>query len=149
MVREAERAARSLGMQLIPVEVADPYPFEQAFAAMAKARAEALVPAPSPLFYSHMSEILALTERMRLRAIFIGREFAQAGGLIAYGPDISAVFRRAAHQVDKILRGAKAGDLPVEYPKEFELVVNLKTAKDLGLTIAKNVLAQATEVIPQ
>jgi putative ABC transport system substrate-binding protein len=147
-VGAAERAASSLGMQLIPVEVADPYPFEEAFAAMAKARAEALVPMPSPLFASHMSEIVAQTERMRLPAIFIGREFAQAGGLIAYGPDISAVFRRAASQVDKILRGAKPGDLPVEYPKDFELVVNLKTAKDLGLTIPRTVLIRATEVIP-
>jgi len=145
-LQEAERAARSLGMQLIQFRVDDPYPFEHAFAAMAKARVDALVTMPSPVFVSRIRNIVALTTQMRLPAVFFEREFAEAGGLMAYGPNVPAVFRRAAAQVDKILRGAKPADLPVEYPRDFDLAINLKSANALRLTIPKAVLSRATEV---
>jgi putative ABC transport system substrate-binding protein len=147
-LQEAERAARALGLQFIPIEVADPYPFEQAFATMAKARADGLVPMPSLVFVSRIPEIVALTGRMRLPAVFFEREFAEAGGLMAYGPNVPAVFRRAADYVDKILHGTKPADLPIWYPMKFELIINLRTANALGLTIPPTVRYRADQVIP-
>ena len=146
-LHEAERAARALGLQLHPVEMREPYPFEQAFATMAAAHADALITQPSGVFLSRHTQIVALAARTQLPGMFPEREFAEAGGLMAYGASLPANFRRAATYVDKILKGAKPVDLPVEQPMKFELVINLKTAKALGLTIPPTVLFQADEVI--
>ena len=146
-LQETERAARALGMQLHPVEVRDPYPFDQAFATMAEAHADALITQPSAQFFTRRTQLVDLTVKTRLPGIFPEREFAEAGGLMAYGNSIPAVFYRAATYVDKILKGAKPADLPVEQAMKFELVINLKTAKVLGLTIPPTVLFQADEVI--
>ncbi len=142
-----QTAARALGVQLHPVEVRDPYPFDETFATMAEAHADALITQPSPVFFGRRTQIVDLAARMRLPGIFPEREFAEAGGLMAYGINIPANFRRAATYVDKILKGAKPGDLPVEQPMKFELVINLKTATALGLTIPPTVLFQADEVM--
>jgi putative ABC transport system substrate-binding protein len=133
-LQETERAARALGVQLHPVEVREPYPFEQAFATMAAAHADALITQPSGVFLSRHTQIVTLAARTQLPGIFPEREFAEAGGLMMYGPSIPAIFRRAATYVDKILKGAKPADLPVERPMKLELVINLKTAEALGRT---------------
>ncbi len=146
-LHETERAARALGVQLHPVEVREPYPFDEAFATMAEAHADALIMQPSPQFFTRRTQIVDLAVKMRLPGIFEGREFVEAGGLMAYGNSVPAVFYRAATYVDKILKGAKPTDLPVEQPTKYELVINLKTAKALGLTIPPTVLFQADEVI--
>ena len=146
-LQEAETAARALGIQLHPVEVRAPYSFDQAFATITEAHADALVTKPSALFFTHRTQIVDLAVQMRLPGIFPEREFAEAGGLMAYGNSASAVFYRAAAYVDKILKGAKPADLPVERPTKFELVINLKTAQALELTIPPTVLFQADEVI--
>ncbi len=146
-LQEAERTARALGLQLLPVEVEDPYPFEQAFATIAAAHADALITQPSGVFLSRHTQLVALAARTQLPGMFPEREFAEAGGLMAYGSSILANFRRAATYVDRILKGAKPADLPVEQPMKFELVINLKTAKALGLTIPPTLLFQADEVI--
>jgi ABC-type uncharacterized transport system substrate-binding protein len=146
-LHEAERAARALGIQLLPVEVREPYPFDQAFTTMVEAHADALIMQPSGLFYSRRTQIVDLAARTRLPGIFPERQLAEAGGLMAYGVSSAANFRRAATYVDKILKGAKPADLPVEQPTKFEFVINLKTAKALGLTIPPTVLFQADEVI--
>ena len=146
-LRETERAARALGVQLHPVEVRDPYPFDQAFAAMAEAHADALITQPSAVFWDRRPQVVDLAARMPLPGIFPEREFAEAGGLMAYGPSVTANFHRAATYVDKILKGTKPADLPVEQPVKFELVINLKTAKALGITLPPTLLFQADEVI--
>jgi putative ABC transport system substrate-binding protein len=145
--RETERAARALGIQLHPVEVREPYPFDQAFATMVEAHVDALITHSSAVFFTRRTQIVDLAARMRLPGIFPEREFAEAGGLMAYGMDVLTHFRRAATYVDKILKGAKPADLPVERPMKFELVINLKTAQALGLTIPPTLLFQADEVI--
>ena len=147
VLQELETAARALGMQLQPVEVRDPYPFDQAFATMAEAHADALITLPSGVFASRRTQIVDLASKTRLPGIFPGREFAEAGGLMSYGPSAAANFHRAATYVDKILKGAKPADLPVEQPTKFELVINLKAAKALGLTIPPTMLFLADEVI--
>ena len=146
-LQETERAARALGLQLHPVEVREPYPFDQAFATMAEAHADALLMQPSGLFFTRRTEIVDLAVQTRLPGIFDVREFAEAGGLMAYGNSLPAVFYRVATYVDKILKGAKPAELPVEQAMKFELVINLKTAKALGLTIPPTLLFQADEVI--
>jgi len=146
-LQELETAARALGIQLHPVEVRAPYPFDQAFATMTEAHADALITQPSAIFLNRRTQIVDLAARTQLPGIFPEREFTEAGGLMAYGSSVTANFRRAATYVDKILKGAKPGDLPVEYPIKFELVINLKTAKALGLTIPPTLLFQADEVI--
>ena len=134
-------------MQLHPVEVRAPDPFDQAFATMAEVHADALITQPSAVFLNRRTQIVDLAARMQLPGIFPDRELAEAGGLMTYGPSVTANFRRAATYVDKILKGTKPGDLPVEYPMKFELVINLKTAKALGLTLPPTLLFQADEVI--
>jgi putative ABC transport system substrate-binding protein len=146
-LQETERAARALGLQLHPVEVREPYPFDQAFATMAEAHVDALLMQPSGQFLTHRTEIVDLAVQKRLPVIFDVREFAEAGGLMAYGNSIPAVFYRLATYVDKILKGVKPAELPVEQAMKFELVINLKTAKALGLTIPPTLLFQADEVI--
>jgi len=145
-LQEAERAAHALGMQLHPVEVHALYPVDQAFAAMAAAHADALVTQPSAEFFTRRAQIVALAAQTKLPTLFPEREFVEAGGLMAYGNSVPAVFYRAATYVDKILKGAKPADLPVEQPTKFELVINLKTAEALGITIPPTLLFQADEV---
>jgi putative tryptophan/tyrosine transport system substrate-binding protein len=145
--QETETAARALGVQLLPVEVREPYPFDQAFATMAEAHADALITLPSTVFMNRRTQIVDLASKTRLPGIFPDRELADAGGLMSYGPSLTASYHRAAIYVDKILKGAKPADLPVERPTTFELVINLKTAQALRLTVPPSILFQATEVI--
>ena len=144
VLQELEIAARALGVQLQPVEVRDPYMFDQAFATMAEAHADALIRLPSGLFTSRHTQIVDLAARTRLPGIFPNSVFVEAGGLMAYGPSVATNFRRAATYVDKILKGARPADLPVEQPMKFELLINLKTAKDLGLTIPQSSSSRRT-----
>jgi putative ABC transport system substrate-binding protein len=142
-----ESAARKLGVTFQSVEVRGRNEFEGAFAAMVRERANGLVVATDPVMVGPRGQVVLLAARSRLPAMYGLREFAEAGGFMSYGPNIADLFRRAATYVDKILKGAKPGDLPVEQPTKFELVINLKTAKALGLTIPPSVLGRADEVI--
>ena len=146
-LKALEEAARPLQLQLQPVVARTGADFESAFAAMARGHAQALhVLATAP--YSPVRRRLAeLAIRYRLPTCFVHRENAEAGGLMSYGPDVNALVGRGAIYVDKILRGAKPGELPVEQASKFELVINLKTAKALGLTIPQTILLQADQVI--
>ena len=129
------------------MEVQAPDKFESAFAAVTAAHAGALMVLPDPLLYGQHPRIVTFTAASHLPALFPEREVAEAGGLIAYGPSIPASFQRAAAYVDKILKGAKPADLPVEQPTKFELVINLKTAKTLGLDVPLHLQQLADEVI--
>jgi len=142
-----EAAARSLGVELQILEVRRPEDFQRAFGAARKGRAGALNVLASPFLYGHRQTIIDLAAKNRLPAIYQWREMAEAGGLMSYGPTLSELFRLCATVLDKILKGAKPGDLPVEQPKKFELVINLKTAKAIGLKIPQSVLVRADEVI--
>ena len=146
-IRETTAAARTLGIQLQAVDVRESNDFEQAFEAATKERAGALLTLDDPLFFTHRSKIVELAAKRRLPAIYGFREFVEAGGLMTYGPNLPNMYHRAAAHVDKILKGAKPGNLPVEQPTKFELVINLKAAKQIGLTIPPNVLARADRVI--
>jgi putative ABC transport system substrate-binding protein len=146
-LKETQAAAQALGLQLHALAVRSPDEFDQAFAAMTRAHADALVLMPSGLFFSHHTQLAALAVQHRLPAMFMEREFVEAGGLMAYGPSLADLSRRAATYVHKLLQGAKPADLPVEQPTKFELIINLKTAKELGLTIPPTVLFQADEVL--
>jgi putative ABC transport system substrate-binding protein len=146
-MKQAEVAARSLGVKLQGLEVRSPSDFERAFEAATRARAGALFIPDSALFYTHRTRIVELAAKHRLAAMYGIREFVESGGLISYGASIPDMYRRAATYVDKILKGAKPADLPVEQPTRFELVINLKTAKALGLTIPQSVLIRADQVI--
>jgi putative ABC transport system substrate-binding protein len=146
-VKTMEHATRQSGVRFQSVKVEAPREFESAFAAMAEERAEALVVFGDPLTFAHRGPLTELAARYRLPAIYPYREFADAGGLMSYGPNLPAFWRRAASYVDKILNGAKPAELPVEQPMKFELVINLKTAQALGLTIPPTLLFQADELI--
>jgi putative ABC transport system substrate-binding protein len=146
-VKEAEIAARQLGLQLHRVAVRDAADLENAFAAMSKAGATALLVADDAMLGNNAGRIAALAAQRRLPAIYGWRDFVEAGGLMAYGPSLHDQYRRAATYVQKILRGAKPAELPVEQPTTFELVVNLRTATALGLNIPQAVLLRADEVI--
>jgi len=143
---EAEQAARALRTETVLVEVRNG-DYEGAFSTLAAERADALFVLSNPLLNRDRKRIIALAARHRLPAIYEWREFAEDGGLLAYGAKIRDLHRRVAEYVDKILKGAKPGDLPVEQPTTFELLVNLKTAKALGLTIPPSLLARADQVI--
>ena len=147
MSREVGGAARALGVQLQVLDVRVPNELDSAFARMTRDRAGALPIMGDTMFTLHREQIAVLATKNRLPAISGPREFAEAGGLMAYGRSLPYEFRRAATYVDKILMGAKPADLPVEQPTKFELVVNLKTAKALGLKIPQSVLIRADEVI--
>src|SRR5262245_11912331 len=121
--------------------------FDRAFSDMTRAHAGALAALPSVMFINERRRLVDLAAKNRLPAVYIAREFVDAGGLMAYGPNVADLVRRAAPYVDKILKGAKPSDLPVEQPTTFELVINLKTAKALGLTIPQSVLLRADQVI--
>jgi ABC-type uncharacterized transport system substrate-binding protein len=147
-VKEAEVPGRALGVQLIPVVVQGPDDIEGAFRAMGKERINGLVMRlPASGYSTHYKRVAELTMKARLPAIGTQTNWVNAGGLMSYGPDFSIGYRRAATYVDKILKGTKPADLPVEQPTKFELVINLKTAKQIGLIIPPNVLARADRVI--
>ncbi len=146
-LKDLQVAAQQLKVKLLPEGVREPSQLDRAFAAMAAARAQALVVFTSPLTVRFRGRIVDLAAKSRLPAMYGFREFAVDGGLMAYGPNVPDACRRAATYVDKILKGAKPGDLPVEQPTKFELVINLKTAKTLGLTIPPLLLSRADQVI--
>jgi putative ABC transport system substrate-binding protein len=143
----SEVAARTLGVALQPLEVRGPEDFEAAFAAATRGNAQALIAFDDTLILAHKPRIVALAASSRLPAMYGLREFPDDGGLISYGPSFADLFRRAATYVDKILKGAKPADLPVEQPTKFELVINRKTANALGLAVPPTLLAQADDVI--
>ena len=144
---ETAAAARKLGMALQPLDIRGPEDFEQAFAAATRGNAQALIVFDDGLTVAHRSRIVTLAASSRLPAMYGLREFPDDGGLIAYGPNFADLHRRAATYVDKILKGAKPADLPVEQPTKLELVINRKTANSLGLTVPPTLLAQADDVI--
>jgi putative ABC transport system substrate-binding protein len=144
--RATEAAAQSLGLQLVELRH-PPYDFEGARGIAIREGAQALVVLSSPLFLPQRAQIAALAVKNRLPVIFLFREYAEAGGLMAYGVNLHDMYRRAAYYVDRILQGAAPADLPVEQPTKFELVINLKTAKALGMTMPPSLLVLADEVI--
>jgi putative ABC transport system substrate-binding protein len=146
-LREAEAAARAMGVRLQTLEARGPQDIDTAFAAMNRERAGALLILADAVFSTQRRQIADLAAKRRLPSIFHAREYAETGGLMVYGANYLDLERRAATYVDKILKGAQPGDLPVEQPTKFELVINLKTAKALGLTIPQTLLRRADEVI--
>ena len=143
----ALQAAATLRLELLSVEVGAADEINAAFGIMTRKRADALIVLPDAVLNSERSRIVELAASHKLPAIYAFREFVAIGGLMSYGADLNDLFRRAATYVDKILKGAKPADLPVEQPTKFELVVNLKTARALGLTLPPVLLAGADEVI--
>jgi putative ABC transport system substrate-binding protein len=146
-VRGARDAAKTLQVELVEIEFRTPKEATGSLARVLNAQAEALLVLADPLFLLEANRIAAFATSNKLPAIYGLREHAMAGGLMSYGPDVNQSFRRAAFYVDKILKGAKPADLPFERPTKFELVVNLKTAKALGLTIPPSILARADDII--
>jgi putative tryptophan/tyrosine transport system substrate-binding protein len=147
LLDEHEAAARVLGVQLLPLEVRGPDEFVGAFQAATQGQAQALITGPSALFFTHRARLAELALASRLPTMAGETGYAAAGGLMYYGPDIPGSFRRVAVYVDKILKGTKPAELPVEQPTTFELVINLQTAEALGLTMPPSVLFQATTLI--
>jgi ABC-type uncharacterized transport system substrate-binding protein len=147
MMSEAEAAAQTLGLQLRLIAVRGPDELDKAFSAIADERADALVVFPSPMLFAERKRIVDIAAKLRLPLISMGKEFVQLGGLMSYGADITDSFRLSGAYVDKVLKGAKPADLPVEQPTKFELFVNLKTAKVLGIDIPATLLARADQVI--
>ena len=147
MIEEVKAAAPSLSIELKLVGVRTPEEFNSAFSAVSRAHAQALYVIDDTLFYSHRLAFLKLASKARLPAIYYQRGWVDESGLISYGPNYRDLFRRSAQYVDKVLKGAKPGDLPIEQPTKFELVVNLKTARALGITIPESILLRADEVI--
>jgi len=146
-LREAELSAKAFGVRLQYVDVLGPKDFEAAFRAASKERADAVLILPGSILNLQRAKLTDLALKSRLPAIYPQTEFTEAGGLMYYGTNTPELFRRAAIYVDKILKGAKPADLPIEQPTKFELVINLKTAKQIGLIIPPNVLARADRVI--
>jgi putative tryptophan/tyrosine transport system substrate-binding protein len=147
-IKDMQAAAQTLRLTLDPlVDVGDSQQFEKGFGAIVAARAEALIMVSDRALLTHRARIIDFAVKRRLHALYPYREFVEAGGLVSYAPSYLAMFRRTAAYVDKILRGAKPADLPVEQPTKFELVINLKTAKALGLTIPQSLLLRADQVI--
>ncbi len=147
MLKGAEVTAQALGVRLQFLEARGPADFDRAFSEMTRARAGALTVLGTTMLFNERRRLVDLATKSRLPAVYPWREGVDAGGLMAYGPNIPDLFRRAATYVDKILKGAKPSDLPVEQPTKFELVINLKTAKALGLTIPPSLLGRADEVL--
>src|SRR5262245_34550798 len=142
-----ESAARALRLEPQSVEVSHAEDFDRAFSAVTSQRAQAIVVLPNPLGFANRPRIASFAHRNRLPSMYAQREYVDAGGLMSYGPSLLDLFRRAAIYVDKILKGTRPGDLPVEQPSKFELVINLKTAKALGLTIPQSLIQRADQVI--
>jgi putative ABC transport system substrate-binding protein len=146
-IKEVESAAHGLGVQLRPTETRGANDLESAFASITADKASALMTLSDPVTFSLLKRVVELAVKNRIPSNHLQEEYADAGGLVSYGPSYIALFRRAPTYIDKILKGAKPADLPVEQPTKFELVINLKTAKQIGLTIPPNVLARADRVI--
>ena len=147
MLKAADVAARALGVQPQFIQARGPDEFARAFSDMTSARAGALTVLPANMFLREHRRLVDLAAKNGLPAVYTSREFVDAGGLMSYGANQPDLFRRAATYVDKIIKGAKPGDLPIEQPTKFELVVNLKTAKELGLTIPQSVLTRADDLV--
>jgi putative ABC transport system substrate-binding protein len=147
MLKGAEVAASALGVRLQFVEARGPADVERAFSEMIRARAGALTVLPSAMFGGQRRRLVDLAAKNRLPAVYTSREFVDAGGLMAFGPNQADLYRGAATYVDKVLKGSKPGDLPVEQPTKFELVISLKAAKAVGLTIPQSVLARADHIV--
>jgi len=146
-LKETEGAARALGLRLQYIEVQSSDDLESAFKAATRERSQSLVVLRNPFFGPHRTQLMALVAKSRLPVMFPRRDYVESGGLMSYGASDTDLFRRAATYVDKILKGAKPAELPVEQPTKFELVINLKAAKQIGLRIPPNVLARADKVI--
>jgi ABC-type uncharacterized transport system substrate-binding protein len=146
-LEEAKTVANALGIQIQPYKITDAGDIDRAFDALKKLRADALLIPGAPLMTQNSKRIAELALKLRLPSIYQTRQFVEDGGLMAYGVNFSDLYRRAPAYVDKILRGANPGDLPVEQPRKFEFVINLKTANQIGLTIPPNVLARADKII--
>jgi putative tryptophan/tyrosine transport system substrate-binding protein len=146
-LREVKLAAGAFGVQLQHLDLVGPKDIETAFRAASKGRAEAALVLTSPITFSQRTQVADLAVKNRLPAIYWSSDFVEDGGLMTYSVSFTDLFRRAAEYVDKILKGAKPADLPVEQPKKFEFIINLKAAKQIGLTIPPNVLARADKVI--
>jgi putative ABC transport system substrate-binding protein len=147
ILNEIEAAARTLGLQLQLVPAVGPDEFVSAFAAMAREHAQAVIVMPSPILFAEYKRIASIATNSRLPAMGAAREFADLGGLMSYGANLPDLARQTASYVDKILKGAKPAELPVEQPTKFELVINLKTAKALGIDVPPTLIARADEVI--
>jgi len=147
MLKAADVGARALGVRPQVVEARGPADIDRAFSDMTRARASALTVLPSAMLFTERRRLVDLAAKNRLPAVYAQREFVEAGGLMSYGPSLADLFRRAATYVDKILKGAKPSDLAVQQPTKFELVINLKTAKALGLTIPQSLLQRADQLI--
>jgi putative ABC transport system substrate-binding protein len=147
MMKETEAAGLTLGLHVRFVAVQGPDELDRAFSTIAAERTDAVMVFPSPMLFAERRRIVDLAGKLRLPLISMGKEFVELGGLMSYGADITDFIRRGATYVDKILKGAKPADLPVEQPTKFELFINLKTAKELGIEIPATLLARADEVI--
>ena len=146
--RELQRAARALGIAVHSAEVRASNEFVSAFSSITRAHADALIVQADPLTIDYQKQIADLAAQNRLPSLFFMRQFVHEGGLIAYGANLEDQYRRAARYVAKIFEGARPADLPVEQPTKFDLVINLKTAKALGIKIPETILLRANEVIP-
>jgi len=146
-LKDMEAAAKALGVKLQSLEVRSLDDFESAFARAKRDGAQALITYPGPLINTQQRQVLDFAAKNRLPAMYPNSEFVEAGGLMSYSPNYTDLFRRAADFVDKILKGTKPADIPVEQPMKFEFIVNLKTAKQIGVTIEPNVLVRANRVI--
>ena len=147
IMQSVKSAARSLDLPLQILEARQPNDFDAAFAAMVKERAGALLLTGDPMFFVHRARLADLAMKSRLPSMSTQAQWVDAGGLVSYGPSLPDQWRRAATYVDKILRGAKPADLPIEQPAKFELVINLRTARELGITMPQSILQRADEVI--
>jgi putative ABC transport system substrate-binding protein len=146
-LKEMQVAARALDLRLVPIKISDGISLEAAFESLSKGLVQALIVLTDAVLYSQRGRIVALAAANRLPAMYFFREFVQQGGLMSYAPSDTDLFRRAASYVDKVLKGANPADLPIEQPTKFELIINLKTANELGLTVPPTMLATADEVI--